>query len=84
MQMDDQMDKIVKLQRENKTIRANMRQQAKCKEKLMLEMKQNKQKMDNILELEKKIEKYEFVLNIEKYKKVTWNKYCWIVSALSP
>ena len=69
--MDDQMDKIAKLQRENKIIRAKMRQQAKCKEKLMLEMKQNKQKMDNIFELEKKIEKYEFVLNIEKYKKVT-------------
>ena len=69
--MDDHIDKIAKLQRENKIIRAKMRQQAKCKEKLMLEMKQNKQKMDNILELEKKIEKYEFVLNIEKYKKVT-------------
>ena len=36
----------------------------------MLEMKRNKQKMDNISEMEKKIEKYEFVLNIEKYKQV--------------
>ena len=84
LQMNDQMDKISKLQRENTTIRAKMRQQAKSKEKLMSEMKQNKHKMDNILELEKKIEKYEFVLNIEKYKKMTWNKYWWIVTAPFP
>ena len=38
----------------------------------MSEMKKNRHKMDNITDMEKKIEKYEFVLNIDKYKKVSW------------
>ena len=37
----------------------------------MMEMKKNKHKMDSISDMEKKIEKYEFILNVEKYKKVT-------------
>ena len=41
----------------------------KIKCQLMLELKKNKQKMDSINEMEKKIQKYEFVLDIEKYKK---------------
>ena len=44
--------------------------QTKSKERLAFELKKNKQKMDAICDMEKKIEKYEFVLNIEKYKKV--------------
>ena len=49
--------------------------QTKSKERLALELKKNKQKMDAICDMEKKIEKYEFVLNIEKYKKVKKNLF---------
>ena len=44
--------------------------ETKSRERLALELKKNKQKMDAICDMEKKIEKYEFVLNIEKYKKI--------------
>ena len=44
--------------------------QTKSKERLASELKKNKQKMDAICDMEKKIEKYEFVLNIDKYKKI--------------
>ena len=42
----------------------------KIKGQLQLEILKNKQKMDNITDMEKKIEKYEFILNIDKYKKI--------------
>ena len=59
------------LQQENKGLRARIKQHIKVKDKLMNEMKKNRHKMDNITDMEKKIEKYEFVLNIDKYKKVS-------------
>lgn len=70
MQIDEKQCKISNLQKENKGLKSKIKQQTKVKDKLMLEIKRNKQKMDNIAEMEKKIEKYEFVLNIEKYKQV--------------
>ena len=42
----------------------------KSREKLSVELEKNKEKMAAISEMEKKIEKYEFVLNIDKYRKV--------------
>ena len=60
----------MQLQQENKGLRAKIKQHVKVKDKLMIEMKKNRHKMDNITDMEKKIEKYEFVLNIDKYKKV--------------
>ena len=60
----------MQLQQENKGLRAKIKQHIKVKDKLMIEMKKNRHKMDNITDMEKKIEKYEFVLNIDKYKKV--------------
>merc|ERR1712227_567950 len=70
MMIDHVQETIVNLQKENKGLKSKLKQQTKVKDKLMLEMKRNKQKMENISEMEKKIEKYEFVLNIEKYKQV--------------
>ena len=64
-------EKILQLQQENKGLKAKIKQHVKVKDKLMIEMKKNRQKMDNITDMEKKIEKYEFVLNIDKYKKVS-------------
>ena len=61
---------IDSLQEENKAVKMKLTKQTKSKERLALELKKNKQKMDAICDMEKKIEKYEFVLNIEKYKKV--------------
>ena len=61
----------MQLQQENKGLRAKIKQHVKVKDKLMIEMKKNRHKMDNITDMEKKIEKYEFVLNIDKYKKVS-------------
>ena len=61
----------MQLQQENKGLRAKIKQHIKVKDKLIMEMKKNRHKMDNITDMEKKIEKYEFVLNIDKYKKVS-------------
>ena len=36
-----------------------------------MEIKKNRHRMDSINDMEKKIEKYEFVLDIDKYKKVS-------------
>ncbi len=57
----------MQLQQENKVLRAKIKQHVMVKDKLMMENKKNKYKMDNITDMEKKIEKYEFVLNIDKY-----------------
>ena len=47
-----------------------MRKQIKSRENLAAEIERNEEKMKVVSEMEKKIEKYEFVLNIDKYRKV--------------
>ena len=66
------MEKIKQIQQENKVLRTKIKHHVKVKDKLMMEIKKNRHKMDNITDMEKKIEKYEFVLDIDKYKKVSW------------
>ena len=67
LKVESKGEKIMHLQQENKGLRAKIKQHVRAKDKLMMEMKKNKYKMDNITDMEKKIEKYEFVLNIDKY-----------------
>ena len=69
IQIDVKDARINTLQKENKNLKLKVKQKMKIKGQLMLELKKNKQKMDSISEMEKMIQKYEFVLDIEKYKK---------------
>ena len=65
------MKKIKQIQQENKALRIKIKQDVKVKDELMMEIKKNRHRMDSINDMEKKIEKYEFVLDIDKYKKVS-------------
>ena len=70
-QVESKVEKIKQIQQENKVLRTKIKQDVKVKDKLMMEIKKNRHRMDNIIDMEKKIEKYEFVLDIDKYKKVS-------------
>ena len=70
--IDDLHHQICSLREENETLETQMNNLMKSREKLSVELEKNKEKMAAISEMEKKIEKYEFVLNIDKYRKVDW------------
>ena len=63
---------ISNLKEEKHSLEIRLRKQIKSRENLAAEIERNEEKMKVVSEMEKKIEKYEFVLNIDKYRKVHW------------
>ena len=61
---------ISNLKEEKHSLEIRLRKQIKSRENLAAEIERNEEKMKVVSEMEKKIEKYEFVLNIDKYRKV--------------
>ena len=68
--IDELQVEISKLKEEKHSLEIRLRKQIKSRENLAAEIERNEEKMKVVSEMEKKIEKYEFVLNIDKYRKV--------------
>ena len=60
---------ISSLQEENRELNTKMRKQRQLMATMEKKILRDKLRLESVTELEQKIEKFEFILNIEKYRK---------------